>query len=420
MGLSFRISFILTFALISTFASAEAWRSGGSPAIFSKSYTQNFNILPKEGRVSDEHMPWSEVYWRSQFGGIAARWFQTENQFSTALKTDLVDPNKQIRNRAARTMAASYRGYADRNEFFTFDELKRMPLEDMKELSPAEKFDIFLGNYTRRNFYSWTKNILAKNRVTADEWFGICHGWTGAAISYIEPAAVVVTNKDGIQVPFASSDVKGLLAQMFASNGFGTNTSQLGRRCSAGDRENCADVNPGALHIVMTNQLGLLKKPFAGDADNGSEVWNQPYTGFKVEEALDAPIYSDAAPGTAKVMKVRATLEYASDDVESQWDAMTLRKADGSMNGQEFAYQSMEYYLDLNRNGEIIGGKWLRGLVPDNRYIENPTYNWIDFDERDPARRAMMFPDFLWIARGTYVPSGDWAVLMRDIYQPAH
>src|SRR5437588_12914077 len=44
----------------------------------------------------------------------------------------------------------------------------------------------------------------------------------------------------------------------------------------------CADVNPGALHVVMANFLGINQLPLIEDKTANYQVWNQPVVGYEV------------------------------------------------------------------------------------------------------------------------------------------
>ena len=162
--------------------------------------------------------------------------------------------------------------------------------------------------------YSLTKKVLGSVKPTDLWWEGICHGWSQAASNYSEPEQVVVTNKDGVKVPFGSSDVKGLLAMHDAYNSKGT-FARVGDRCdvrgkvageeseedgpikppSAADanKDKCADVNAGAFHVVITNMIGINSQGFVADVDRFNDVWNQPVTPLTGEVEVFSGNYRD-------------------------------------------------------------------------------------------------------------------------------
>src|SRR5690606_22761883 len=105
------------------------------------------------------------------------------------------------------------------------------------------------------------------SRLQSD-WHGICNGWTAAALHHAEPAQVMLVNPDGIRVPFGSSDVKALLSFYYAVIE-SSSDGQIGARCSVGVQVSkaCKDVNPGAFHIALANELGLHHRGFAIEID---------------------------------------------------------------------------------------------------------------------------------------------------------
>ena len=59
-----------------------------------------------------------------------------------------------------------------------------------------------------------TFRIKFENRPTTPAWQVYCHGWTAASIAFEEPAPILVTNPDGLRIPFGSSDIKALLTYL--------------------------------------------------------------------------------------------------------------------------------------------------------------------------------------------------------------
>lgn len=137
------------------------------------SMSYNFDLLPLEGKVRGSGRYWSGSSWRSSQGSINLRWNT---------------PSKEGFGHKSPT----------RREVFTY------PIKKMKELSPAEKYDLYMGRYDYP--LKWEVDFFARGG-TAD-WEGICHGWAGASIHHEEPNPKVVKNPDGIEIHFGSSDIK--------------------------------------------------------------------------------------------------------------------------------------------------------------------------------------------------------------------
>src|SRR4051812_18372755 len=117
---------LASMMIVSSAAFAELYDGSSHPANFSRiagmTPITTFNMLPHQGRLSDDRLGWSETYWPSNKGGIAYRWNSPDPQ-----------PFKYHLN--------------------TKEELMRMSPEQMDQLSPAELYDIANDDYN----YTLTK-----------------------------------------------------------------------------------------------------------------------------------------------------------------------------------------------------------------------------------------------------------------------
>jgi len=119
----------------------------------------------------------------------------------------------------------------------------------LDDLSPAEKYDILVGNTVcptpaDRELNNWndrcfgfTKRSLRPGKGYWDEqkqvegWMGICHGWAPA--SYMERTpytSVNVVSADGFPMKFFPSDIKALASMMWAFAPY--QTKFIGGRCN--------------------------------------------------------------------------------------------------------------------------------------------------------------------------------------------
>ncbi len=337
------------------FIEKGGWPGHNSPGIFSTEYEYSFERLMTrpEGRISDDRMPWSDTWWPNNRGGIANRWQVTESY-----------PNIRLGN------------FQQERE-----RVRRMTREQIKLLSPAEKYDISQGDYN----FTLTRNVLGQTNPHSPDWFGICNGWTAAALAHREPAPVTVTNSDGIVVDFGSSDVKGILAHFYTWQARG-HTRQLGHRCQpprflgmgGGD---CQDVHPASFHIVLVNQIGFMNRAFGVDVDGTRdddpeyertgraktrreyqwEVWNQPVFAYRTRVLATrdcAEGCRDTARGTVRMVRVETLMTYADDD-HPVWQA--------SIGTNDFFQESRryEYWLEIDFRGNIVGGSWITEDRPD-------------------------------------------------------
>lgn len=256
----------------------------------------------------------------------------------------------------------------------------------LDRLSPSEKYDYLLGltgfPFTAAQWSDGQEYFSRRGRV--ESWMGYCHGWAPASMMMPEPKKKISAGK----LTFYPSDVKGLATMTWAKGNFATRF--IGGRCNtenpSTDRngrpndENCLDNNPGSWHLVVVNQLGLSKRPFIMDASYDYQVWNHPvysydYTYFnprtekvaKFSEAAEKPGSWDKrksvrSPSARTIVGVRMTVNYA---VENE---PTVEEDQPS----ESSSATYEYDLELNQQGEIIGGEWHDTSHPDFLWVPEP------------------------------------------------
>lgn len=354
---------VLASMCLASSAFAEKWNSANHPGNFNpiakNKISYSFASLPLEAKLKDDRFGWSETYWPSNMGGIAYRWNH---------------PNPQ---------PFTYKLY-------TKEELQKMSEAELSQLSPAELYDISQGDYS----YPLTKKVLKTYNPKDLWWEGICHGWSQAAANYAEPMKVVVTNKDGIHVPFGSSDVKGLLSMHDAFNSKGRYV-RVGERCAVkgkvegeeepedgivpkisprdAQRDECRDVNAGAFHLILTNMIGVNSQSFVADVDRFNDVWNQPITSYTSqvlgEVALDE---NDKKAGVSKKVRIHTKMTYgeelifydAKKEAEGEIGFVSKEPVTGTP-VQMFTTREYEYALELDVNGNVIGGEWITESRPD-------------------------------------------------------
>jgi hypothetical protein len=365
-------------------AHAEKWNRSNNPlyfnAIANTKLTFFMHELPLEAKLKDERFGWSESYWPSNLGGIAYRWNH---------------PNPQPFKYTLHTKA----------------EVMRMSEAELSQLSPAELYDISQSDYD----YSLTK-ILTKGRFPfyralfseKDLWWeGICHGWSLAASNYPEPNKTVVTNKEGVRVPFGASDVKGLLSMHDAFNSRGLYV-RVGDRCGVlgkvegeafeedgvvpfpstrdANRSECKDVNAGSFHIVLTNMIGINSQGFVADVDRFNDVWNQPIIGYTTQVVGEAALTpSDMSNGVSRKLHVKTDmtygdeLEFRTPELEAEGEARFVSKdpVTGTDN-MVTAVRHYEYVLELDSVGRVIGGEWISESRPDMLWMKARDRQFLD------------------------------------------
>ena len=296
---------LLSFLFASLNAQASGWDGYDNPLNmdFDNNYQYNLNQLPMSASLAVK--PWSETYWPENKGSINIRWNTPDQD------------------------GFYYTPYSK-------DDLSNLTLDQMKTLSPAEKYDVFMGHYD----YPLWNLVRSFSNSRAPEWHGICDGWSIAAIQYPEPQPVTLPNPDGILVPFGSSDVKGLMAFVAATE-FKVETGQVGVKGGS--------INPGAMHVILANQIAVKKQGFVLDKGPKNEIWNQPTYGYDFQAIGSAD--SDADHG----IQMHGAVYFTDELDNSNWNPV--------VNTPNFKFDKIDvdYVLDLDANNNIVGGSWMRG-----------------------------------------------------------
>lgn len=318
------------------------------PKVLKKLYESKFSKLPALGKT--EIQPWTDTYWPALEGGISAIWNVPEESRAPQL------------TKHPKTFWRP-----------TKEDVLKLSISEIAQLSPAHKYEIYAGQFDFLGV-EWEQQ---RTRPAKSHWEGLCDGWASASINFDEPHAVVLTNPDGIRVPFGSSDVKALLtyyqSKIYRDDRQTRKSAKDWRkiatstRCrenletnpEAADSPECQGVNPGSFHIIIANRIGLQKKAVVIDIVRDAEVWNQPV--FAYQSKIVRKI-GTAAPKSAKgtverlVIKTRVTYTQESS---AHWSAM------GSANSDYAKTVEYEYELEINRQGEIVGGQWISWDRPD-------------------------------------------------------
>lgn len=290
-----------------------AWERDNDPRDLLGEYTSQMDLLPMSSELSQ--IPWSDSGWGRSKGGIAYRW-QRED---ASLRYRILDER----------------------------DVKRLSPSELQTLSPAEKFDLLNNDYT----FSFTEKIKRQNPLNRPEWEGICHGWSLASIHHPQGKPTTFTNKSGLKIPFGSSDIAAILSYYYAHVKKG-GIRLIGRRCNGNidsTSSACLDINPGAFHLVLGNMIGLRGKAFIMDVSQDYQVFNVPVAGY------ESTVLDERVAGANLEVLIQSDVKYI---VEGQqiWEPFDL---------QNEAVHRYEYWLEINPQNEIIGGRWESKLRPD-------------------------------------------------------
>lgn len=390
-----------------SFAILEPWDAENDPNNFDPTYERKAFALPTSGEVSQ--IPWSDTYWPAVDGGLAHRWgVWPSYEMKPEFDQEQANSSQYVEDYNAK-LQRHYETQKNYQKFFPYAndalEYSSYSLEEMKQYSPdafskmtspIERFGFLSedGRITNRgtlfdSLLYFERNHLEKMRQKSGGqwrgWEGLCNGWALASILHPEPKSVVATRSDlNIKVAFASSDIKGLLASFyqqkltdFYSGKIHLNYQGLGTRC--GNRptqtvdahgvtytEPCEDLNAGAFHLVLTNEIGLRQKSFIMDMDNTSQVWNHPIAGysFKYETNQRGNVVRyertrNAHPHTQSEVRVYLKMTYQQETDHQQ------KSLGDDRNRALLGVRVYQYRLELGANDEILGGTWESKDHPD-------------------------------------------------------
>ena len=164
---------------------------------------------------------------------------------------------------------------------------------------------------------------MSAGRLQTPDWAGHCNGWTAAAIRHAEPQKSVTRNG----VTFTPADIKGLMAELYVYS----EVAMLGG-------ENKAVINPAMLHVIITNWIGLGEHPLGMDVATGKEIWNYPVYAYSCDYAKQGRNRAEVRTNIAYVYMLDQEYHRAPK--------------------KHFKIKQLHYSLDLNNDGEIIGGDY--------------------------------------------------------------
>lgn len=348
---------LLSLVMLSSAALADRWDGANNPNKLSRvtgiPLVAKFSELPLSGKLSNSHFIWSDTWWRSPWGGISYRWNAEPNPENFTYK------------------------------MLTREQVKAATLSELERLSPTEKYDIYMGNYD----YPLTRRVRGLYNPRMEWWEGICHGWSMASIAHPEPARNDLMSRDGVVVPFGSTDVKGLLGFYYAKVHKAEKSAQVGNRCRVPGKVpgeayaqddvrseplfflrggDCADMNAGSFHMALANMIGLQDRGIVVEIDRYADIWNQPVGQFSSE------VVSVRETRKGSEVRVKTVMTYGEESVtldeesreEEEHGFVSMNPTNGTID-QMTRSRTYEYVLELDRSGNVIGGEWISNSRPD-------------------------------------------------------
>ena len=315
---------IAILSILSCTAYSKGFSKNDSPLTFNKSLVSNFDSLPLEGIIKSTTKVWPASHWQNYLGNISYRWSASNHQSFTY-------------------------------PIYNKSEILSVEPHLIDSLSPAEKLDLFRGNYS----FPLARKLIKKHSPNTPSWHGICHGMAIAALHHNEPESVTVKNVDGIEIEFYSSDIKGLLSYFYAYHARAS-YKQLGKRCYRPKRNKlaCQGLNPASFHLILANNNGLMGESFVVDIDSGNEVWNHTVHSYSSYIVNQADIDSTSSRNAVKRVRIQTSVLYAGVIVP-KFDPVI------GTDNESYIHQNYDYYLELDKNNDVVGGEWISDLRPD-------------------------------------------------------
>lgn len=312
----------------------QALRNSGGKVTSTRNF-RKYDAGKKDFFFSDKTAPWGANYFPMDENGLANRW-QINSREEMGLKKDTPD------------------------NILKADEAKSLDFETIALLSPAEKLDIYLGNYD----FKITKRELKKRgplrRPKPEDWEGFCNGVRIAGVHEPEPIRpIVVENSLGQKIQFQPSDIKALLGAAYF---YVRVYNQIGSP-TRGDDENENLPNAGVFDIALRTFLGENEMGFVIDVNKTKEIWNETLMGYErklSEEEETTDKEKEEFGGATK--KVKVSLSYRA------LGEFTILEANGftrDITVRESNRFRASYTLYLDNLGNILDGKWLSGRFPD-------------------------------------------------------
>ncbi|MBL0219947.1 MAG: proprotein convertase P-domain-containing protein [Myxococcales bacterium] len=373
----------------------DAWDPTNNPAQMSQSLNYKLTELPKKGSlktptwksqfpdaVGRVPVAWADTYWPTSEGSHNARWQ------GAAVKSPLEKYDAAFNSAAGcATMPAEICGPGSKAKWDTYYGCA----------GPAAKWQ-------SQNFQGGGKmhdGIDNNGDGKIDEcygdkdadgiagWWGTCHAWTPASLLMPEPQHSVTMNGQTFEV----ADIKALTQNIFDS----TSAIMLGGRCNSKEvtrgptgsaNEACRDVNPGSLHVILTNFLGIAQLPLIEDRTANFEVWNQPVVGYEVTKQVKvtASKANTCVGATGSTWKYNAN---AKDLYEVNVTVNYITEGQASTRPMGFenniSTDDYHYILEIGSTGKVIGGRFCKDSedthvdflwTPTGRYsASNPNVN---------------------------------------------
>ena len=273
---------------------AEPWNQHNSPTLFANDLVTTLQGLPVSGEANN--IPWAGSYW-------------------PVYKDSINDPWEGAGTKPPSQKYAEAFGYNAG--------------EVMDQVSLHHGIDA----------HSHRRSCVNDNQCPDD--VGVCSKRTGQATGYCIPkwfggnyaAPSILLSEPKYEVlhngvNFRINDIKALISSIYYRTvhrftSLRCNTDEQSMRLDAYGRptgfdSECRDTNPGTLHLLLTNYIGIRGASFVADRNWDDEVWNEPIRGYRIVHKNE--ISAKEANRLVGVLETRMAVEPASGTVaENAW-----------------------------------------------------------------------------------------------------
>ncbi len=353
----------------------------------------------RSGKV--KYTPWTGYYWSTQNGLIANRyndsWFKGKWTFKGKLKYTKTRP------------PAYY--------------IKKRKIE---QLSPAEKYELLIGD-TNQDFSKsiWQQGLDEIEKYgNVRDWAGLCHGLALAPAALPWPRyAIKIKSFDGKHIiKFYPEDIKAL--GIYLWSGDQIQSRRTGGRCEKYNPKtdsmgriidpDCQDTNPATFHLAVINRIGVQKDILIMDNAYDKSVWNFPIINYKftyfnpitekkmnkmteamipVEEFSSDKFKKYRSKGSRYIVGVEARIQYLN------FRRPIARDKDPNTRPPLMS-DYYRYDLELDSEGNIVGGEWY--------FKSHPDFLWLPFENSNPQATFDYLISGTWNPKESLLPA-KWA-----------
>jgi hypothetical protein len=311
-----------------------AWDTFNRPLFLEPGSIVRFFDLPLQGNANQ--VPWSDAAWPTSSGGLCARW-------TGELMPECNGPR------------------------LSEVEIKRMTESQLAELSPGEKYDIFMGRFDFPTLEAERERTRLPVTQSASSCHGFCLGWPAASVNFDEPQPVTLMGAAGVAVPFGSSDIKALLAYaqevvfspMIESHQQGCNP-RLALTVGVEPPLMCSPLDAGSFYLILSNSIGRQGQSLIAEWEHEGGGKHVPIFSFSTRQLSQQAVSSVSLSGVNTKVVLETELKLLKKLEQPRWLPLMEQHATVT------EIRTLSFVVELDGLGRIVGGHWLSQQHPRN------------------------------------------------------